>query len=385
MYCRLLINMVLLSLLMKNAFGQSSVKAKIKQVETGLRKKYPGTDSLFNSLLERMQHHKVPGVSIAVVNNFKIEWVKAYGVKDAQTREPLTTTTKFQVASLTKPIVAMATMKLVEKGRLSLEENIDTYLRSWQLPDNSHTTNRKVTIKDLLSHTAGITGGGFDGYKHADSIPTLLAILDGKRPATNIPFTIDTIPGTTYNYSGPGYLILQQALVDITQQPFPDLIKQLVLAPLGMNNSVLEPTGKKVRNYASGHFDGHVMDNGGKYRIIPELAAGGLWSTAKDMARFGIEVGLSLQNRSNRVLSKSTVEAMLTPVRADYGLGIRFYQKDFNYFGHGGENPGYISRMFFHKTKGYGVVILVNNSNDELIKEIIRSIAAAYQWDDFEL
>ena len=357
--------------------------SKIKQVETGLRLSQAEKDNLPMLLEERMRFYQVPGVCIAVINNFQIEWVKAYGIKDARTGQPLTSKTLFQVASMSKPVTAVATMKLVEQGKLSLDGDISLYLRSWQLPHNTYTAVKKVTIRQLLSHTAGITGGGFDGYPRSATIPSLSAILAGRSPATNTSFQVDTLPGSRWNYSGPGYVILQQVLVDVTAKPFHDLVRQLVLAPLKMRRSRFTPDGESLRNYAAGHTAGQVLDQGGQFRIMPESAAAGLWSTAPEMARFGVEMQRSLRNRSHKVLSQTSAQTMVTPVQGEYGLGFTLYQKDQNYFGHRGQNPGYMSRMILHKQQGYGIVVLTNDENDALIKEIIRSVAAAYQWKNF--
>ena len=138
------------------------------------------------TLVERMSHYNIPGVSIAVINNGEIEWARGYGVRENGGNVPVTTTTLFQAGSISKPVAAMAALFLVQQGKLALDEHVNTKLVSWKLPENEYTTGQKVSLRGLLSHTAGLTVHGFPGYTANEEIPTLLQILDGIEPALSL-------------------------------------------------------------------------------------------------------------------------------------------------------------------------------------------------------
>src|SRR4026207_1632173 len=183
--CKLLIFVYLFSLLSPfAAFGQKGgVEAHIKRVEQGLLPAVLIKGEPAWSLEERMKHWKVPGLSIAVVKDFKVEWARSYGVNDIETKETAKTATLFQAGSISKPVAAMTALKRVQDGKISLEENINNKLVTWKLPDNEFTAKKKVTLANLLSHTAGLTVHGFPGYAVGEKIPTLPQVLDGSEPA----------------------------------------------------------------------------------------------------------------------------------------------------------------------------------------------------------
>jgi CubicO group peptidase (beta-lactamase class C family) len=338
-------------------------------------------------LSERMMFHKVPGVSIAVIKDFKLHWAKGYGVMDITTRSPVTAETLFQAASISKPVAAMAALKKVQEGKLNWDENVNNFLVSWKLPENNWTSMQKVTIKHLLSHSGGVTVHGFRGYAPFEPIPSLFQLLDGKKPANSAPIRVDIEPGKKFRYAGGGYCILQQMLIDIEKQPFPVIMEKTVLNPLGMvHSSFQQPLpAERQKAAASGHRSSGLRVPG-KWHVYPEMAAAGLWTTSADLAQFAIEIQLSLKNKSNKVLSAEKTQQMLTPfVSPAVGLGI-FLRKlgKAMYFEHGGGNEGFRCRLFAHKNKGYGAVVMTNSDNGpRLYNEILRGIANIYQWDDY--
>jgi CubicO group peptidase (beta-lactamase class C family) len=208
---------------------------RIERVLGGLRPSVAirGRPSARWTLAERMASSHVPAVSVAVIDGGKIAWARAFGVSEADKTDPVTTSTLFEAQSISKAITATAALALVSSGRLSLDAPVNTYLKSWKIPDNEYQTTEKVTLRRILSHTSGLTVGGFAGYRSGDSIPTLLQVLNGEKPATNPPIRVDFIPGSKFRYSGGGIVVLQQLLTDQTGLPFPDLMKKLVLTPLG--------------------------------------------------------------------------------------------------------------------------------------------------------
>src|SRR5205085_2713216 len=203
-------------------------QSQIQRVEQGLLPAVLIKGDPSWAIQERMRHYRVPGVSIAVINDFKVDWTKAYGVKDVETNEPVTTETRFQAASISKPVTAMIALKKVSEGKIALDENINNKLISWKLPDNEFTANNKVTLANLLSHTGGLTVHGFPGYEVGAKLPTLPEVLDGKEPANTAAVRVDMEPGTKFRYSGGGTTITQLTLMDIEKKPYPQIAQETV-------------------------------------------------------------------------------------------------------------------------------------------------------------
>jgi CubicO group peptidase (beta-lactamase class C family) len=382
-FSRLLIFVLVVS---QVAYGQSPAQSRIQRVEQGLLPAVLIKGNPSWTIQERMKRYRVPGVSIAVINDFKVEWAKAYGVKDIETNEPVTTETRFQAASISKPVTAMIALKKVAEGKIALDENINNKLTSWKLPDNEFTAKKKVTLANLLSHTGGLTVHGFPGYEVGKKLPTVPEVLDGTAPANTAAVRVDTEPGTKFRYSGGGTTITQLALMDIEKKPYPQIAQETVLGPLGMTHSTYsQPLPDDIRKQAaSGHRqDGKPVE--GKIHVYPEMAPAGLWTTPTDLATFAIEVQLSLAGKSNKVLSKEMTAKMVTPFVSDFvGMGF-FIEKHGNaiYFGHGGANEGFRCGLLVSRDKGYGVAVMVNSDNGQIIDEIFRSVAHEYRWEDY--
>lgn len=359
---------------------------RIAQTETNLSNPvFIEGDSTW-SIEERMAHYGVPGVSIAVIYDGKIEWTKTYGVMDMEDKTPVTKETLFQAGSISKPVAAYGALELVEQNKIGLEEDVNTYLKTWKLPDSEFTKEKKVTLKNLLNHSAGLTIHGFLGYSPDLPVPTLVEVLDGIPPANSEAIFVDKKPEEGFRYSGGGYTLMQQMMMDVTGKPFPDLMKEHVLQPLGMDNSTFgQPLqGEQLKMAATGYLPDGSMTRG-KRHTYPEMAAAGLWTTAEDLAKFALNIQKTLKGESESILSKDMTDLMLTPFVEDFtGLGIFITKmKDEVYFGHGGWDEGFSSEMIAHKDKGYGVVILTNANHPDFISELIRSVALTYEWDDF--
>lgn len=369
--------------------GTATAKApvEIARLEQGLLPKTLVKGEKPWTLAERMMVYKVPGVSIAVVKDFNIHWAKGFGFKDIASRQPVSAETLFQAASISKPVTAMAALYWVEKGKLALDTNVNDYLHTWKLPDNDWTKKTPVTLSMLLSHSAGLTVHGFRGYAANEPVPTLVQVLNGTPPANSAAIRVDSQPGITFRYSGGGFTILQMMLIDTLRQPFPVIMKKTVLKPLGMAHSgYLQPLPpEKANTAASGHLaSGMVI--AGKYHTYPEMAAAGLWTTAGDLARFFIEIQLSLKGKSNAVLSQQMTQQMLSsqyPGQASLGL-FNTWKGDQHYFGHNGGNEGFRCIVTVHADKGYGAAIMTNSDNGYgLYNEIINGIANIYKWDKY--
>jgi CubicO group peptidase (beta-lactamase class C family) len=341
------------------------------------------------NILDRMQHYDVPGVTVAVFEDYEVVWARGYGLRDVETEEPVTDTTLFVAGSISKPVTAMAALRLVQEGKMSLDENINTSLTSWKLPDNQFTTTEKATLRRLLTHSAGTTVHGFPGYKPGGRVPTLVQILDGKPPANTSAIRVDVEPGSRWRYSGGGTTIVQQAMIDIEAKPFPAIMYEKVIEPVGMVRSSFEQefTPEMQATAASGHTGGGRRIPG-KRHIYPEMAAAGLWTTATDLARFAIELQRSIRGESNRVLSTEMSQLMVTPQLAvDDGrtMAIGFVlTHGTEYFEHSGGDAGFVCNLVAKNEGGYGAVVMTNSDRPgNLIAEIVRGIAMEYGWEDF--
>ncbi len=332
---------------------------------------------------ERMEHYNIPGVSIAFINDGKIKWAKGYGYLSADSTHPVNENTLFQAASISKPVAAIAALHLVEEGMLDLDDDVNMHLKGWTIEENDYTKGEKVTLRRILSHSAGLTVHGFGGYSSTDTIPDILQILNGEKPANSPRIYPDTIPGAIYRYSGGGYTVMQKMLTDITGMTFPDLMNMYVLDPLGMKNSTYEQPlpGELTGNAAAGHKpDGSMVP--GKWHSYPEMAAAGLWTTPSDLLRYALEVQNSLKEESKGIISQGMAEEMLTPQKNSHGLGPGLGgESDSLSFGHGGANEGYRSQLFAFARLGQGLVVMTNSDNGgQLIPEILRSFSYVYNW-----
>jgi len=327
---------------------------EIQRVERGLRSAALFAGDPTWTLEERMRFHKVPGVSIAVFSDGRILWAKAYGLADADTGQPATPATLFQAASVSKPVSAMAAVKEVERGKLALDRNINEFLKSWKLPENDLTRASPVTLARLLGHNAGVTVHGFGGYAAGRAVPTLEQILDGKPPANNAPIRVDEPPGKEYRYSGGGYTIVQQALVDAEGKPYPAILEELVLRPLGMTQSTCEqPLPVELLKTAAAGHDAQGRPIPGKRHTYPEMAAAGLWTTPSDLARFALALDATLAGKPGGILRKETAVKMVAAGPGNYGLGLGIQKRGAGeYFAHGGSNEGFRCQLIGHKTAG---------------------------------
>ncbi len=376
------LSVAVLALASACATSRGEPGSKIEAVENGLRPWVLVEGDATWSIADRMREHHVPGVSIAVFRDGKILWAKGYGIADVELQQPVTPQTLFQAGSISKPVAAAGALALVERGQLALGADINTVLKSWQVPSNEHTARAPVTLDGLLSHTAGLTVHGFPGYEAGTPVPSVVQVLDGTPPANTAAVRVDIDPGTRWRYSGGGYTVAQLAMTDVTGKPFDDLMSELVLQPFGMTRSTYEQPlpGARIGEAAAGYrSDGSVVP--GKRNVYPEAAAAGLWTTASDIARFAIGLqGILLGEHGP--LKQASVEGMLRVRMADYALGLGI---EGPYFTHSGADQGFRSFMYAHKTKGYGIAMMTNSdSGQELMLEILRSVGAAYAWEDLE-
>lgn len=362
---------------------------KTKQASILRNVKY--IDTTINQL---MKQYEVPGASISVVKDRKIFWSQSYGIKDANTQIKVNKQTMFQAASISKPITAMATLKLSKNNFININQPVNKYLKSWEIPSNYQSDSSSVLVKQLLNHTSGLSVHGFAGYNSKEEIPSLIEVLDGSsyfqrlfglKNVNSSPIEGKTPPGKEYKYSGGGYSVLQQVLVDVTGNDFEALMHKNIFSILEMSNSTYQQpvTGKLTAQLASGHIDlDEAVD--GNYYIYPEQAAAGLWTTSEDLAKVVIDLQKSLFDDSGLILNKSYAEKMTTP-SFDTFLGLGLFlrnvsnQIDDFYFYHDGWNKGFSSSLLGHKD-GYGIVILTNTNQPSFNNEVMNLVLGRYGW-----
>lgn len=382
--CILLLS--LLWLVPAAAFGQpaDSIAQRQRAVERSLLPEVvPEGEPLPTfALRERMAHYGVPGVSLAVINDGHVEWAAGYGVKEAGTTDSVVVSTLFQAASISKPVAALAALRLVDEKKVALDRDINAYLRSWHVPENGYTSGQPVTLRRLLSHSAGFTVGGFPGYRRSDTIPSAVEVIEGR--GNTPPVLLDTIPGKRYRYSGGGYTVAQVLVSDVAEYSFEAATERLVLDPLGMYRSTFaQPLPRRLwPQAATGHRGSEATPVNGKWHVYPERAAAGLWSTPTDLARFAISIREAYLGKPGSILTRSLAKAMLTRHNEVYGLGPAVVASgDSLWFGHSGGNAGFRTYFLLHPATGDGLAVMTNaNGGRALNFEIIRAVSRVYDW-----
>lgn len=361
------------------------IEEAMRGVETGLLPAVVVRDEpvVTSTLTERMDFYNVPGVSIAVIKDGAIQWSKGYGIADSAQQTMVDTATLFQAGSISKPLAALAALRLVQEGRLDLDTDVNDYLKSWQIPGHAYTTEAPVTLRHLLTHTGGTTVHGFPGYTRQDSFPSVISVLSGKG---NTPAVfVDTKPGTNWRYSGGGYTIMELLVEDVTGMPLEAYAEQFVLNPLGMQSSTFaQPLPASLHPRASAAYDATGMYIAGGWHNYPEQAAAGLWTTPNDLARYAIAMQQAYAGEDERVLGQEMVEAMFTSHQNGWGLGPALMgEGDSLRFQHGGKNAGFSNVFFaFAKKGGDGLIVMTNaDQGVALMQEIQRSASSYYGWN----
>ena len=368
--------------------AQDAIPEKnVAVIENGLvpRILVEGEKAQTYNLRERMQRFNTPGLSAAVFKDGKVIWAQGYGYADVERRIPVDVHTRFQSASISKSVTAFAVLKLVQTRHLDLDRNVNDYLVGWKVPDNAFTQTEKVTIRRLLSHTAGLNVEGFPGYEKTAKIPDTVGVLDG---AGNSPkLEVVAVPGSKYSYSGGGYVVLQKLVEDLSEKPFVRYMQEELLIPLKMSESSYNPYPAKNMSLAY-DFGGKAYPGG--WYIYPEFAPAGLWTTPSDLAKFCSAVRDTSKGTRGAYLSQQLAKEMLTPSgKPDggdaYGLGFEFRGKGENAsIGHGGSNAGFKSEMLYFFQRDLGVVLMTNSDSGRIVRnELARSISNVYHLDLF--
>ena len=350
----------------------------------------PNQPAIELTLKQFMEKYNIPGLSVAVIDDYKIAWAGAFGVTTPGGKQPVTTSTLFQAGSISKPVAAVGAMWLVEHGKLSLDEDVNTKLRSWKVPENEYTKEQKVTLRRLMSHSAGLTVHGFPGYEAGAPRPTLVQIFNGEKPANTEPIRVNFVPGTKMRYSGGGVTIEQQLVIDVTGRPFPQFMHDTVLSRIGMTNSTYEqplPASWAARTATGAYAAGGTVK--GRWHIYPEMAAAGLWTTPTDLAKFAIEIALSKQGKANHVLSQKSTQEMLTPqIKSEESdgssVGLAFFlggAENPDEFGHNGSDEGFQANLIMLADSGKGLAIMGNSDSFFYIAPYVQEVVAReYDW-----
>lgn len=337
-----------------------------------------------SALLHLMENYNVPVVGYAIIHNYQIVAAETLSIDP---KIPVTETSEFQAASISKSLAAYGALRLVAEGKLNLDTPVNEKLSSWKIPENNFDKNNPVTLRQILSMTSGLSVSGFTGYAQEQALPTDIEILNGKFPVNNSPVQVAYPPGTKYSYSGGGYQVMQELIQDVQAKPFPEVMKQLVLDPLSMQNSHYEfPVSESLKKNLVPAFLRDGAEIKGGWLNYPYPAAAGLWSTPEDLAKFVINVSESFISNKQGLLPKNLAHEMLTrQAHSPFGLGVLVdgQGQDIN-FQKGGHNLGYHSQILMFPKTGEGVVIMTDSENGEaIINTIIPFIAKEYGWKTY--
>lgn len=359
---------------------------KIKEVENGISGRLMLNDEKPGTITERMAKYHVKGLSIAVIQDYKIAWAKGYGWADEAGKRPVTTETLFEPGSISKSLNAVGILKLAQDKKVDLYTDINTYLTSWKFPYDSLSKGKKITLAHILSHSAGLSVHGFPGHDLKGRIPTIYDILDGKKNSFTPPVRSQFEPGLRFQYSGGGTSISQVVLTDVTKQPYDVWMYENVLKPIGMLSSTYaQPPSKEKQALCASAYnsDGTPVKN--KFHVYPEQAAAGLWMTPSDLCRYIIDMQVAYKGGESKVLTKEMVKLHLTPYgNGDAALGT--FIEDHNgalYFQHGAGNDGFCGMFYGSLDDGYGVAIFLNTDDPSLFGEVINNVAKVYHWKNF--
>ncbi|MDY0816159.1 serine hydrolase domain-containing protein, partial [Kitasatospora purpeofusca] len=353
----------------------------------------PAAATPTDPVLELMARHAVPGASIALLENGEVASVRAYGVLGADDPTPVTADTLFPAGSISKHVTTFLVLRLVSEGVLDLDRDINEYLTSWQVPTGATDTDTgapptgapspgtgPVTARLLLSNQSGLAPHPplDDNYPRHEPFPTLLDVLNGRAPAKTPPVRRADAPGEVFRLNPLNFSVLQQAMADATGTAFPELARHWLLEPLGMTASAFDPVFPDTagRPFAHGHAaDGTPVPDG--FVVHPEAAAGGLWTTAGDLARLAAEIRRCYLGRPGGLVGQELVHRMLTPLGGrNYGWSTILDGTGADLeFGHGGQALGYQAMTGLRARSGTGAVLLSNGAGGrELVRYLLATV-----------
>lgn len=330
-------------------------------------------DAIDDFVSATISQHHVVGLSLAIIRRGEVVKAEGYGFADTSEKALVTTTTLFQAGSISKSVAAVAALRLVEMGKLTLDSDVNTELHAWKIPENQFTSRQHVTLRRILSHTSGLSVRSFPGYEISAPFPTLGQVLNGESPANTAAIRVEAIPGSHWQYSGGGYMVLQAMIVDAAGAPFAEFMKKIVLEPVSMSSSTFDQPLPK--DWASRAATGYLASGNpvpGRWNVYPEMAAAGLWTTASDLAQFAISIRRSWKGLPHGVMSRASARLMLTAQQNNDGLGVFVVGagKQTRFF-HNGRNAGFDAMMTERVDSGLGAVIMINTNDDSGVTNVI--------------
>jgi len=387
MWSAVLSFMILLISLFSCQTPETITRSRIKSLEKGLYRAvyFKGQRPEKLKLLDRMAFYKVPGLSLAVMDNFRLEWAKIYGYKDIVQYQKLTPDTAFQVGDLSQPVSATVILCLVKENLLKLEEQLGPYFTEIALAGRKFkpSENISMSLASLLSHSAGFYPWTSSGYSRSSAVPDLAQVIRGEEPAQNYFIFRGFDPEAGVRFSDFNYVLLEKYLEDKTQKKLEELAKEKIFTRLSLNNTFFGlPVSADI---ASGHLrEGPEVD--GSWDRYPEQAARGLWSNPSDYLKFMVELIECAKGKKDGLLSTELARQMFSSQSPGTGYGFRLEgeHERFKIYLKGKTN-GYNSALLVYPSLGQGVVIMTNSDNGGvLIDEILRGLSVIYDWPDFK-
>ena len=365
----------------------SETEQRIAGVESGLLPTLIRRDQAPPAwtLEDRMQHYNAPAVSLAVLEDFEIAWARAWGVIKMGTDTEAKPETLFQFGSISKPVTALLTLRLIAEGSLGLDDPVNERLASWQLPESVAGGAEPVLLRHVLSHGSGIAPFTLPAYAPGDEYPGVLALLENRADRPVPPVVRVRPPGVQFEYSNAGYAVLELLLEDVSGQVFAQLAREKLCEPLGLRSTSF------ARNLPEELDDRAAWGHTGEERtpiegkgLFPPAAVGGLWSTPTDLARLLRELMLASRGDEGRWLPPELAREMLSPQIQGQGLSVRLRGEGRSrYFLHGGGMPGFVALFVAFPETGQGAVIAINGGAYPLLGEVLRAVAAEYDWPDY--
>ena len=393
------ITILLFTLFAGQTFAQiKQVQDSILQVENNLIPYVPVKGFKGWNIIDRMKYYKVPGLSIAVIKDYKIDWAKSYGLADTINKTPVTTETMFSAGSISKFLMAVTALKMVDSGQIELEKPMNNYLTTWKIAENDFTKTTPITLRMLLSHSAGTSQTSYFGFTPTQPLPTIVEILSGAKISETRPVVVNSEPNKEFRYSGGGSMIAQLALMDVSKKSFSNLTQEIIFDKLGMNNSTfIQPVPSKFAKQISWAYSYASWFKGMPY-VYPQQAAAGLYTTPTDLAKFFIDIQKSYLGKGE-ILSQAVTKKMLMPqqnvsdgtYKEQIGIGPFLIQRTDNkdprgvFFEFTGVNAGFLAYGMASVEGGNGVIIMLNSGDNQngIGKEIRRAVAKVYNWTNF--
>jgi CubicO group peptidase (beta-lactamase class C family) len=341
----------------------------------------------FAAVIERevpaiMQSSRIKGVAVGLVVDGELVYAKGFGFADHAGKVPVTPDTVFVAASLSKPVAAWVAMRLARQGRIRLDQPVADMLSPWPLAAGAFDPHA-ITLRHLLSHTAGTTLGGYEGWLDHAQLPTLEESLAGKTNGRGA-VELFAAAGTRFQYSGGGYTLLQLAIERSTRRRYSELAHELVFEPLRMRHSNVEMSPRVLDGTAQGHGeDGNPVP----MRYYVEQAPSGLSTNVNDFARWMIAGMIDAHGPGNGLLSNEQLDEMHAPAsiatrapdEAVYGLGhfIERLADGSTAVGHDGRNQAGFRAKFLMRPRQRDGIVFFSNSRTGLALDRIVCLWAA--------